>query len=156
MPSIPLRRPFPFVLAGGLLAAACGSPPPVAPVRYAAAVAQAPPAPELTICERPGEPMTPARDAAVGDSFRTFGRSWIERMQTVTEAKGALGARKRIGDAFETELRETSNARAPYVGVLRYCEYALRCSGEAEATCSPSQSTVVTELFRYQGGEWIY
>ena len=97
------------------------------------------------------------QDPAVESSFREFGGAWVQKMRTIRATyTGASGERKRIGAEHELELRRTSSVQAPYVGVLRYCESDLRCTGAAEATCSVGKSTVVTELFRYQGGKWIY
>jgi hypothetical protein len=91
--------------------------------------APAPPGRELTLCERPARPAAAAH---------------------------APGGRRQIRDEFETELRPTGSQQAPWVGVLRYCEQALHCTGASAASCQPSKSTAVTELFRFQAGEWMY
>ena len=97
-----------------------------------------PPWHEPTLCERPARPAASAGDPAVTASFRAFADSWLERLR-----KARAGAEREIGDEVETELRPTGDARSPWVGVLRYCERG------------PGGNTVVSELFRYEAGEWV-
>ena len=137
-------------LGCSLLAAACqllAPRPPAAP---------APPERELTICERPARPAAGAQDPKVETSFRTFAHTWLEKMRKAGAAKNAPGGRRQIRDEFETELRPTGSRETPWVGVLRYCEQALHCTSASAASCQPSKSTAVTELFRFQAGEWMY
>jgi hypothetical protein len=56
------------------------------------------------------------------------------------ERAGVPADPRRVRD----ELRPTGNAQAPWVGLLRYCEQ------------TPSKSTIVTEIFRYQANKWMY
>jgi hypothetical protein len=111
------------ILAGAVLAVAC-----------------APSAPRQdTLCERGARPAASAGDPEAETSFQAFAQSWLAR---VREAGAASG--REIDDAFETELRPTGDARAPWVGVLRYCERRA------------ARSAVVTELFRFEAGEWVH
>jgi hypothetical protein len=121
-----VRRAF---LAGGLLLVACAGEPVVAP--------EPTPAPELTLCERPARPAANVGDPEVEASFRAFAHGWLEKLRRA-------GTGREIGREFETELRPTGDTRAPWVGVLRYCE---RRRGS---------SAIVTELFRFQAGRWVY
>ena len=135
-------------LGCSLVAAACqvlAPGPPAAPT---------PPKRELTICDRPAKPAA-APDPKVEASFRAFARTWLAKMGKAGAAKSA-GSRKQIRDEFETELRPTGSKVAPWVGVLRYCEQTLRCTGASAASCQPSKSTAVTEIFRFQAGKWVY
>ena len=138
------RRLGPLLLGCSLLATACPTTPPAAP---------APPEPvrQLSLCERPARPAATAHDPKVEASFRAFSNTWLGKMRKAGAAK-----RRRILAAFETELRPTGNPQAPFVGLLRYCEQALHCTGASAASCQPSKSTVVTEIFRFQAGEWVY
>ena len=135
----------PLFVAGSLLVAACQ---PVAPA------APTPPERALTICDRPPQPAAAAADPKMDASFRAFARSWIEKMGKAGAAKGAPGGRKRIRDGFETELRPTSSKQAPWIGIVRYCEETLHCTGAT--SCQVSKSTAVTEIFRFQAGKWTY
>jgi hypothetical protein len=54
------------------------------------------------------------------------------------------------------DLRAPGRPQAPWVGVLSYCEVALKCETNAETSCRPSSSVVVKEMFRYQAGQWVY
>jgi len=139
----------PLLLGSSLLAAACQVPPWTSP-------APAPPERELSLCERPARPAATAHDPKVEASFRAFASAWLEKMRKAGAAKNAPGGRRQILDAFETELRPTGNQQAPWVGLLRYCEQALRCTGTSTTSCQPSKSTVVTEIFRFQAGKWVY
>ena len=134
--------------------AACESPPPAQPVANPAAPAPAPPPHVLSICDRNAKPTT-GDDAKTIASFEAFSRDWIEKMRRVGAARGVAG-RKRIRDAYEMELRPTQSAQAPYIGVLRYCEIGLSCTAAAESSCREATSTVVTEMFRYQAGKWVF
>ena len=137
------RRLGPLLLGCSLLATACPTTPPAAPA--------APEQAALSICERPARPAATAHDPEVEASFRAFAVTWLAKMR-----KAGAGQRRRILEAFETELRPTGSRVAPWVGVLRYCEQALRCTGASAASCQPSKSTVVTEIFRFQAGKWVY
>ena len=117
-----------------LVAAACQQ---AALAPPAAAPAPAAPARTLNLCERPAKPSAAPQDPQAEASLRAFGRTWLEKMR---KADG----RKQIRDDFETELRPTGNKQAPWVGIVRYCEK------------TPSKSTVVTEIFRFEGGKWVY
>jgi hypothetical protein len=137
---------------------ACAPPPPPPPRVVAPPEAPAivmPPPKEVSICQRPARPTT-GGDAATAASFEAFSRGWIEKMRAVGTARAAIAGRKRIRDAYEMELRPTSSAQAPYVGILSYCELALECASPAETSCKAVSSTVVKEMFRYQGGKWVY
>jgi hypothetical protein len=105
----------------------------------AGACASSLPAPRpQTLCERPAQPAASAGDPAVEASFRAFARDRLERLRIASAATG-----RDIGEEFETELRPTGDRAAPWVGVLRYCERR------------PPKRAVVTELFRFQAGEWV-
>jgi hypothetical protein len=144
------RRRCLLLLGCTLLAAACQPLAPQAPA--------APAAPQrvLSLCERPAQPAAASQDAEVEASFRAFSLAWLERMRKAGAAKNAPGGRKRILDEFETALRPTGSKQAPWLGVLRYCEQVLRCTGASAASCAPSKSTVVTEIFRFEAGKWVY
>jgi hypothetical protein len=123
--------------------------------------APAPPAPPppppraFTVCDGAVKPTPAVSDAKAAASFQTFSKGWITKLRNAAAKRKAV-ARTRILDVLETELRPTGNAQAPFVGVLRYCEQKLSCASAAEASCSPASNSVVTELFRYQGGKWVY
>jgi hypothetical protein len=152
--ALPIRV---LALAGVLLAAcAAPAPPParvVAPPEATTIVM--PPPKDLSICQRDAKPTT-GGDAAITASFESFSRDWIHKMRAVAAARAATAGHKRIRDPYEMELRPTGSAQAPYVGILSYCELALKCSGAAASSCEATASTVVKEMFRYQSGKWVY
>jgi hypothetical protein len=147
------------LLALAAFALACTPPPPPPPPRVVAppeapAIVMPPPK-EISICQRPARPTT-GGDAATTTSFEAFSRGWIEKMRAVLAARAKVSGRKSIRDVYEMELRPTTSTQAPYVGILSYCELALECTSAAETSCKAVSSTVVKEMFRYQGGKWVY
>jgi hypothetical protein len=140
-----------LVLTGVLGAITCQ--PGTAPVRR-----RAPPSPPaepelpLTLCERWARPSPPAEDAAVEASFRAFASEWLDKRRENARA----GTHLEIRDDVEIELRATGSEEAPWVGTLRYCEHQSDCPGLIPESCTPSRSSVVTEIFRLQEGEWQY
>ncbi|MBM4382505.1 MAG: hypothetical protein FJ091_03955 [Deltaproteobacteria bacterium] len=141
------------------LAAACESAPPPAPERVVAppdaTSIVTPPPKELSICQRGAKP-TSGGDAATVASFEAFSQMWVKKMRDIANAKASATSRTTIRDTFEMELRPTSSAQAPYVGVLTYCEIGNSCTSLAPHTCKPRTSTVVKEMFRFQAGKWVY
>jgi len=91
--------------------------------------------------------------------FRKFAKSWMDR-QEASEAKmkrdasGPGATARGVSDDFNIELRSTGNAKAPYVGILRYTEQTYDCGGKNG--CTERDSTRVTEIFKYQAGRWEY
>jgi len=92
----------------------------------------------------------------VDASFRAFARTWLEKLREGGVATDAPGGHTQIRDEFEIELKPTGSQQAPWVGVLRYCEEELHCTGANATSCQPWKSRAVTEIFRFQAGEWMY
>lgn len=108
--------------------------------------------------------VAPADNTAKA-SFTKFAQSWMEKVQrTAAEQKptiqpgaaNAVATYRDYGDDFTVELRPTGHASAPYVGILRYSEQIFSCANVAGNDCTLSSSIPVTEIFRYQGGRWVY
>jgi len=108
--------------------------------------------------------MAPANDPAKV-SFMKFARSWMDKVQRIAAeqkptvqpgAASAVVTYRDYGDDFTVELRPTGHASAPYVGILRYNEQIFSCKHIAANDCSLSSQIPVTEIFRYQGGRWVY
>ena len=136
---------------------ACESPGPAALVAPPTTAAPAPaptPPPELSICQRDAKPTSGADSSTIA-SFEAFSRTWIDKMKAIAAARGVAG-RKRLRNTYEMQLVPTGSEQAPYVGVLHYCEVALSCTSAEEASCTAVSSVVVTEMFRYQAGQWVY
>jgi hypothetical protein len=95
----------------------------------------------------------------VETQFRAFAKTWMDR-QEASEAKmkrdasGPGATARGVSDDFKIELRPTGNAKAPYVGILRYTEQTYDCGGTNG--CTERDSTRVTEIFKYQAGRWQY
>jgi hypothetical protein len=98
-------------------------------------------------------------------SFMKFAHSWMDKVQRIAAeqkptvqpgAQNAVVTYRDYGDDFTVELRPTGHAAAPYVGILRYNEQIFSCKHIAANDCTLSSSIPVTEIFRYQGGRWVY
>ncbi len=106
-------------------------------------------------------------DERARSSFSEFARSWMGKMAE-NEAQNRKnptvqpGPSENIityrgfGEDFTVELRPTGHPAAPFVGILRYNEQVYNCSGVDASKCTVASSLPVTEIFRYQGGRWIY
>ena len=106
-------------------------------------------------------------DERARSSFSDFARSWMAKMQenevqnrknpTVQPGPNEnIVTYRGIGEDFTVELRPTGHPSAPFVGILRYSEQVYSCNGVGASDCSVASSLPVTEIFRYQGGRWIY
>ena len=98
-------------------------------------------------------------------AFETFAQSWMAKVQRMADeqkptvqpgASNTVVTYRDYGDEFTVELRPTGHAVAPYVGILRYQEQVYSCRGLSSNDCSLSSEIPVTEIFRYQGGRWVY
>ena len=90
-------------------------------------------------------------------SFQTFAAAWMQKMSAAEahEKKSAQGGGYRgYDDGFKIELKPTGSTVAPYVGLLRYQEH--QCAAGSGAACQVTSTTAVTEIFRFQGGRWVY
>ncbi len=91
-------------------------------------------------------------------SFESFAQQWMIKLRAAEKQQRALNAvsYRDYGTDYEIELRPTGHAVAPYVGILRYREHQYRCAEARGQGCAVSAVTPVTEIFRYQGGRWVY
>jgi hypothetical protein len=90
-------------------------------------------------------------------SFQSFATEWMRKMAAAEaheKAKAAGGSYRGYDDAFKIELKPTGSSSAPYVGLLRYQEH--QCAAGSGSTCKVTSTTAVTEIFRFQGGRWVY
>jgi hypothetical protein len=122
----------------------------------------------LTLLTAPALADPPAsigdpNQARVEGQFHEFAKQWMSRVQTLQAKPVAMvGASQPIftyrgyGDDYTIELRPTSHAAAPYVGLLRYTENVYSCTSADAKDCRIASSVPVTEIFRYQDGHWSY
>jgi len=132
------RRILPGLLAA-VLVFACATEPAVEPELAAAA----------TLCDEGWTPAPAEAEPEMTASLRAFSERWLERLRE--GAATVHGASRAIGAGFEVSL---VRATAPVVGVLRYCEQAMQC--EAKDACHAMSRTIVTEIFRHDGTDWVY
>jgi hypothetical protein len=97
-------------------------------------------------------------------SFQTFAVEWMQRLHRVeAQNKSTLLGNgsttvsyRGFDQEFKTELRPTGNAKAPYIGMIRYLEREYRCADSRALDCRVEKTTPVTEVFRFQDGRWVY
>lgn len=118
------------------------------------------------VAESPAAIRTPGAQRAK-ISFDRFAETWMEKIQRLeaqhrNQPTVRPGPSKPIvtyrgyGDDYSVELRPTGHPSAPYVGILRYSEHLFSC-GSIEATqCTIASTVPVTEIFRFEGGRWVY
>lgn len=90
-------------------------------------------------------------------SFQDFAKSWMQKMEAAeanNRQKAAGGGFRAYDEEFKIELKPTGSTSAPYVGLLRYEEQ--QCAAGSGGSCSVASTTLVTEIFRFQGGRWVY
>jgi len=90
-------------------------------------------------------------------SFQSFASEWMRKMAAAEaheKAKANGGVYRGYDDAFKIELKPTGSQTAPYVGLLRYQEH--QCAAGGGGSCKATSTTAVTEIFRFQGGRWVY
>jgi len=101
-------------------------------------------------------------------SFDEFAKGWMQKMARLesqnritpkmqSQAGGVMVASFRGYEPdYTIELKPTGSSTAPWVGVLRYHELTYTCADKSTASCAPSKKMRVTEIFRFQGGKWVY
>lgn len=90
-------------------------------------------------------------------TFQTFAAGWMKKMEAAEKharEQAAGGPYRGYDEGFKIELKPTGSTAAPYVGLLRYQEH--QCAGGSSETCKVTGTTAVTEIFRFQGGRWVY
>jgi hypothetical protein len=95
--------------------------------------------------------------AKAESAFQSFASEWMKKMEAAEahEKKTASGGAYRgYGEDFKIELKPTGSPSAPYVGLLRYQEH--QCAAGGGSDCKIVATTAVTEIFRFQGGRWVY
>ena len=112
-------------------------------------------------------PNSNAVDENALSSFSEFAQKWMAKME-ISEARnrenptvrpGAsqnLVTYRGFGEDYSVELRPTGQPSSPFIGILRYSEQVYSCREATASNCSVASSGPVTEIFRYQGGRWIY
>ena len=101
------------------------------------------------------------------ESFARFAQDWMDTIRRAAEQErekptlrsgpnSPVASYREYASDHQVELRPTGNARAPYVGVLRYQELVYACRDASTADCVVSSNLPVTEIFRFQDGRWIY
>ena len=100
-------------------------------------------------------------------SFKSFASSWMEKMERVETSNrakpkirphvsGSPFTYKGYASDFDIEVKHTGYAVAPFVGILRYSEQLFTCTDASASRCRIVSTIPVTEIFRFQGGRWIY
>lgn len=94
------------------------------------------------------DPSPAGRPGWVERSFKGFAADWLR----VAAREG--GRENRIGKGWEFEVRPTRSQQAPWVGILRYSEEHWSCRKGKK--CRLEDRDIVSEIFRFQDGRWVY
>src|SRR5262245_18428985 len=100
-------------------------------------------------------------------SFDDFAKGWMQKMarlESQNRSKPSMQANAGVmvasyrgyDDNYVIELKPTGSSTAPWVGILRYHELTYTCADKSTSSCAPSKKLRVTEIFRFQGGKWVY
>lgn len=100
-------------------------------------------------------------------SFDEFAKGWMQKMahlesqnrtspKLASQSGGMVASYRGYEPGYVIELKPTGSATAPWVGILRYHELTYMCADKSTASCAPSKKMRVTEIFRFQGGKWVY
>jgi hypothetical protein len=100
-------------------------------------------------------------------SFDEFAKGWMQKMARLesqnrtspkleSQAGSMVASYRGYEPEYVIELKPTGSATAPWVGILRYHELTYTCADKSTASCAPSKKMRVTEIFRFQGGKWVY
>lgn len=94
-------------------------------------------------------------------ALRSFSTQWMTKIRGQASKQGPRSGASGItyreyGEEVQTELKATGYAEAPYVGIIRYKEHIYSCADARGEDCQLASVTPVTEIFRFQGGRWVY
>ena len=112
-------------------------------------------------------PNSDPAQARAERSFDDFAKTWMQKMakaesQNRTKPNlapqgGSMVASYRgYENDYAIQLKPTGSKTAPWVGILRYHELTYTCADKSTSSCAASKKMRVTEIFRFQGGKWIY
>jgi hypothetical protein len=118
-------------------------------------------------------PCSAADDEAVKKAFEVFQLDWIakmnkhgdfgmEKIKVEKDSQGRYCAVYRvIAKDTESEVKPTGDKASPYVGVLKYEEHTFANHADSPELAKKGpfeceKQVLVTEIFRYAGGKWIY
>lgn len=127
-------------------------------------------APEVAAADSTGGPeeiAVPADLARAKSSFEKHCRSWmasLEKNEAENRRKApvygvadeAVIRFDGYGDHWETQVKPTGSAAAPFVGILRYKENLYTCLRDDATRCTITRSIPVSEIFSYKNGRWTY
>lgn len=117
--------------------------------------------------EGPTQIAVPSELARAKASFDQHARKWmadLERNEAENRRKAPIYSVasepvKRFdgyGDDYETQVKATGHAGAPFVGILRYKENLYTCLASDETRCTVTRSIPVSEIFSFKNGRWTY
>jgi len=113
-------------------------------------------------------PITvPSELQAAKSAFEQHARSWmadLEKNEAENRRKAPVYgvAQEAVirfdgyGDEYETQVKATGHATAPFVGILRYKEHLYTCLRDDLTRCTVTRSVPVSEIFSFKNGRWTY
>lgn len=106
------------------------------------------------------------------EAFDAFTIEWMKKLKQTEEFRRTQARISQLPDGFSAEytgylphryihVKKTEATDTPYVGILTYYERTFRCNAKTkdEAVKGPfeqTETTQVSEIFRFTKGKWVY
>lgn len=115
----------------------------------------------------PSQIAVPSELEVAKSAFERHARSWmadLEKNEAENRRKAPVYgvAQEAVirfdgyGDEYETQVKPTGHATAPFVGILRYKEHLYTCLRDDLTRCTVTRSVPVSEIFSFKNGRWTY
>lgn len=114
-------------------------------------------------------------EADVEKEFVTFQREWMEKLVRngkygrnnaqvkADESQQGLyvASYAELSEPIEYRIKKTDQQGAPYIGVIKYKKMTYSSKGKNPEEASRGdyvcdKELIVTEIFRFSGGKWVY
>jgi len=121
----------------------------------------------LVFPQRAAGDSTPPTLADAKGAFERHARSWMANLEqsearnrqnapVYSVAQEAVIRFDGYSNEYETQVKATGEASAPFVGILRYKENVYTCLRDDASRCTVTSSVPVSEIFSYKNGHWAY
>lgn len=116
-----------------------------------------------------------SEEADVEKEFVTFQHEWMQKLvrngkygRNNTQVKADetqqglyVASYAELSDPFEYRIKKTDQQGAPYIGVIKYKKMTYSSKGKSPEEASRGdyvcdKELIVTEIFRFSGGKWVY
>lgn len=90
-----------------------------------------------------------------------YGRSNVQVKADETQQGIYVASYAELSDPIEHRIKKTDQQGSPYIGVIKYKKKTCSSKGKspeeaASGQYSCNKELIVTEIFRFSGGKWVY